>query len=205
MFYRGLLKGIFFCATPLFAKVQIPDFLEQGQLQKALPAMQEVVLRYERARKHYLEKGPEAFVNSLSEKLKVEEKRELIQLLSKLPELPKVSLQNDILNFDFESGKRMEFKVAEVILGRFNSGNYSKRYNFNASPKENWDALKIKEKKDTLSAFQKFLDSVFFPMAFANDATGRDIGVVTIGSLTGIVVLPKLGYVDYSPQGGHGH
>lgn len=70
---------------PLTAKIEVPDILEKGQLEKALPLMQEVASRYERARKNYNDKGPEAFVNSLSEKIPEADKKEILQLLARLP------------------------------------------------------------------------------------------------------------------------
>ena len=58
-----------------YGKVELPDYLEKGDLEKALPSVEGIVIRYERARALYEKKGPEAFVNSLSEKLSEEDVR----------------------------------------------------------------------------------------------------------------------------------
>lgn len=204
-----MLKSIllsFLLASLSYGKVQLPDYLEKGDLEKGIALMEGVVNRYERARTLYNKKGPEAFVNSLHEKLSEEDKKDILQMLVKLPELPKLSLKKDTLYFEFENVQRLEFKVSDVILGRFNSGNFSKRYNFNLSPKENWELLKVKNNKSALLKLFKELEHFALPLAYTSGiAPGRDVGIVTIGSLTHILILPKLGYVSFGPQDPHNH
>ncbi|MEZ4816006.1 MAG: hypothetical protein R3A80_12535 [Bdellovibrionota bacterium] len=197
----------FICSQKSYAKTLLPDVLEKGDLEKALPLMQNVVDRYERARKAYRKKGPQFYVDSLSEKLSKEDKKEILQLLSKLPELPHLSIKAEELVFEFEDQSVLNFKIADVILGKFKSDGFSKRYNFNLSPGENWKAFQVKNKPKDYS-YRYLLDALkefLLPRAYAYSKISRDIGLVSVGALTQAVVLPRLGYVDYAPRAGSNH
>jgi hypothetical protein len=201
------LSAIF--SAPASAALNLPERLEHAQFTQAEKLMQEVVHRYERARINYTQKGPQAFVNALSDKISYEHKKELMQMLSKLPELPTLSMTNKTITFSLEDEKPLSFDVYEVVLGKFKSGKFNKAYNFNSSPKENLEVFQLKDKEQEYMGahFLDRFDFIFLPRAQAQSKTKAYYpGIAATGSLIGVTVLPSLFRIypdDYNAGGGH--
>ncbi len=201
-----LFVGIFI-SHPAFALLDLPERLDSTQYRQADKLMQQVVQRYERSRKLYNEQGPQAFASTLSDKIPFDHQKEIMQMLTKLPELPTLAHTEGKITFNFESGKTLNFSNYEVVLGKFVDGKYNKRYNFNSSPKENWDSFqqKSKEKLSFLQIFES-INFLILPPANAQEYKIDDTAVISVGSVTGVVVLGELFGVrpkSFGAGGGH--
>lgn len=201
------LSFVVYSKTEANPRILLPETLEDDHLKRAKPLMNEIVLRFERARKEYNKKGPQAFVDSLSDKITTEDKKEIVQILAKLPELPQAKFAEQVLTLNFENGKSYEFQLADVIMGKFKSGTYNKKFNYNLSPKENLEIFNLKdEKKSYSNLFDQILRSVFIPLSYASSIKeGRDAAVISIGTTIKAHTLAPLGFVYYGRPGQEGH
>jgi len=204
--FAFLFVGIFL--SPLsHAILDLPERLDEMQYVQADKLMQQVVQRYERSRKLYMQQGPQSFASTLSDKIPFDHQKEIMQMLTKLPELPTLAHTKGKITFTFENEKVLNFSNYEVVLGKFVDGKYNKRYNFNSSPKENLESFRQKTKeKLTFSDVFKSLNFLFFPIAQAQEYKTDDTAVISVGSLTGVVVLGELFGVrpkSFGAGGGH--
>lgn len=194
--------------SPLTAAVlDLPERLDHTQYAQADKLMDQVVKRYERSRQLYLKQGPQSFATTLSDKIPFDHQKEIMQMLSKLPELPTLKHTEGNITFTFGDEKTLNFSNYEAVLGIFRDGKYNRRYNFNSSPKENWDSFqqKTKEKLSFIQLF-KSLNFLILPSAYAQEYKTDDTAVLSVGAVTGAVVIgPLFGFYpkDYGAGGGH--